>query len=325
MVDKLVIASGMEEELSDHQTPGTLSRSSTASLGVLSNLNDVLAAADDCSDYEEDVDFDPRLAAIDESLSPLSTFSSICQSTMLNEGVSVDSKSSLDQWNDLHTTVISKNTKHANTDNTQVDHQEEISLNSINLTDGNLMTTHKKVHEIPPNSNNFQAAQRNHVLSSSQIYSEESLAVVSPPITAKFPKKDVLQFKSGNSTTARLSSPHTATYTRLPKTPTSSSIGKKDNSISKASSSKASSGTVSRTTTPTISESEFGDLNSLSSVISGGLSDCVGSEIGVDYNFLYSSFPFKGRFVAICHKIESYNIKVKQSTSLLKCAYEINS
>lgn len=62
------------------QTPGSLSRSSTASLGVLSNLNDVLAAAnipDDCSDEDIDDLCCTRLSAIDESLSPLPSIDSM--------------------------------------------------------------------------------------------------------------------------------------------------------------------------------------------------------------------------------------------------------
>ena len=72
-----LVSSLMDEDLPDdtgRQTPGSLSRSSTASLGVLSNLNDVLAAADDGSDFDDDFDYGiagNRLAPIDESLSPL--------------------------------------------------------------------------------------------------------------------------------------------------------------------------------------------------------------------------------------------------------------
>lgn len=249
-----------DEPLSDRlTTPGTLSRSSTASLGVLNTLNEILAAAED--DLEEDAKvFDlvatmsheaepmdepaelmgpASLATIDESLSPLPPLS-LMSLEAAEEAKAEETKAAL---------AVSA-----------ADDPDDISLNSVEFEE-----------------------EESKVQKGAKIKDEgeEVVEVVSKPSAAAAAANTLTnQAPKMNSKMNPLSKMTVNTHSKLPGP--SSAATRKSTFQGKfgggggggGGSSKGSSVNASRTTTPTLSESEFGgagSLNSLGSAHSAGI------------------------------------------------------
>lgn len=226
---------------------GTLSRSSTASLGPINTLNEILAAAesdvlaydDDDDDYHEPAELGLcRLAAIDESLSPLPS-------------------------------VL-----------VPLDHIDDISLNSVEFEDVEREVTISAESVKPPPQEDDASRKEE------QLIEEEIVKAVEVEVegaaTKPVVKQNLASLRSKNlrvpTAAAAASNPNRRTFTKLPQErpgPSGAATGKSlypgrmvsGGSGATNNSSKGSSVNVSRTSTPALSESDFGatELNSLGS------------------------------------------------------------
>ncbi|KAH9391239.1 hypothetical protein TYRP_006837 [Tyrophagus putrescentiae] len=240
-----------DEPLSDRlTTPGTLSRSSTASLGVLNTLNEILAAAED--DLEEDAKvFDlvatmsheaepmdepaelmgpASLATIDESLSPLPPLS-LMSLEAAEEAKAEETKAAL---------AVSA-----------AEDPDDISLNSVEFEE-----EESKVQK--------GAKIKDEVEEVVEVVSKPSAAAAANTLTNQAPKMN-----------SKMNPPSKMTVNTHSKLPGPSSAATRKSTFQGkfgggggggGGSSKGSSVNASRTTTPTLSESEFGGAGSLNSL-----------------------------------------------------------
>ncbi|KAI2809553.1 hypothetical protein BLOT_000702 [Blomia tropicalis] len=284
------MASGLKDEYecmfdeqtstSNNQTRGSLSRSSTASLGVLSNLNDILP--DDYCDVDT-IEMNARLAAIDELISPMPSLNPISAKESIFKCPSTDFIES----NDKQPDILSHNpdkleNMHSSEINSLADtisETEVISLNSIDMveTKGDV-----DIQSQETNSKSNKCKTTN-------IKSSKAFVKPTGSVASHLPSKIQTSISSTNrlANLSRLAAPKStriATNNKNKSTLTSN-LGIKNTITSnkrmdfnmnrKASSNKSSlpsSSNGSRISTPTPSEMEFGDHDSIGSTASSTVS-----------------------------------------------------
>ena len=287
----------MLDDVSTEPTVGSSSLSSIASLGILSNLNDVLEAAAipyDCSD-EDIEEIGPRLSAIDESLSPLISIDYMPKKETIQSYASIESElknqrtinNLADDDNVLfhRTNIISDIENDINVNNV-AQQQEIISLNSIDETEINHMNNNEMIQKFNVNSDNLPVQdsknktainkrinQKNKNLNENKNL-EKSLNMHLP--TKSKSRSSTLSKCSVSNVPSRLAlsaSTKSQPYPSNKKLSKSSDYNKQVEFTvmnSKQSSAK-SSNNASRTSTPVHSESDIGELNSLCSNSSAGM------------------------------------------------------
>lgn len=272
----------LPDELPTEQTLGSLSRSSTASLGVLSNLNDVLMENIPGDYSDEDIDeIGSRLAAIDESLSPLPSHEqmSVPKKESIEHlpepEVDIELENQYNQGQAKEALLTDSDDKMVDASAEDVHEQEIISLTSIEMTEASA-DKHSTREERSEPSEIEQARGVN-----KRIYSQIENC---PPVNNNTKKNTIKSSFAPRPPTltkaTKMGPPSTRNTAAFCANPSRQSKAMTNNkrvdfksarTKSTANSSVPSSSNGSRCSTPALSEqSEQGDLNSLCSNSSTG-------------------------------------------------------